>query len=127
MHNHKYLKQKRQELRSHGTSAEAFLWKHLSRRQLQGKKFRRQHSIENYIVDFYCPSEKLIIELDGEIHNNPTTSEKDSVRDYRLKELDFQIIRFENKLVFDDTKSVLKTISEYFKNDKSSPPLEGGE
>lgn len=127
MHNRKYLKETRKELRNNATSAEAFLWKHLSKRKLKGRKFRRQQSLNNYIVDFYCPSEKLIIELDGEYHNNPETIEKDLLRDKHLEKLGFTILRFENKLVFDDLKGVLNTISENFNSYKSSPPSKGGE
>lgn len=115
MHNRKHLKNRRQELRNNATSAEAFLWKHLSKSQLNSRKFRRQHSIDNYIVDFYCPSEKLIIELDGEVHNNLIAEEKDDKRDNRLKELGFKVLRFENRLVFDDLDGVLKTIAENLK------------
>jgi len=115
MHNYKYLKQKRKDLRNNGTSSEAFLWKHLSKKQLHGRKFRRQHSIGNYIVDFFCPSEQLIIELDGEIHNDPLTQEKDKIRGEFLENLNFKILRFENKMVFDNLPSVLKEISGSFK------------
>ncbi len=68
LHNRKYLKENRKMLRSNLTPAEAELWKHLKSSQLYGRKFRRQHSIGNFILDFYCPSEKLAIELDGQIH-----------------------------------------------------------
>ena len=127
MHNKKYLKNRRQELRNNATSAEAFLWKYLSKSQLENRKFRRQHSIENYIVDFYCASEKLIIELDGNVHNNPIGSERDAKRDEHLKELGFKVLRFENKLVFEDLEGVLKTISEIFKPVVGSSLFEGGE
>jgi len=83
--------------------------------------------LENFIVDFYCPSEKLIIELDGEYHSNPLVIGKDQVRDERLQNLGFTVLRFENKLVFDDLDGVLKTISEKFKVTKGSPPSKGGE
>ena len=62
------LKPLRKQLRNFSTSAEAVLWTHLQKSQLQNRKFRRQHSIGNFIADFYCPSEKLVIELDGEDH-----------------------------------------------------------
>ena len=81
----------------------------------------------NYIVDFYCPSENLIIELDGEYHNNPESKEKDLKRDNHLENLGFNILRFENKLVFNDLDGVLNTISDNFKNTKSTPPSKGGE
>jgi len=70
IHNLKHLEERRKKLRNNSTSAEAFLWKYLQQKKLAGRKFRRQHSITNFIVDFYCSSEKLIVELDGEIHNN---------------------------------------------------------
>ena len=63
IHNLKHLEALRKELRKSLTSAEATLWKQLQKSQLNGRKFRRQHSIKNFIVDFYCPKEKLIIEL----------------------------------------------------------------
>jgi len=108
LHNRKYLETFRRSLRNNGTSAEAFLWKYLSKSQLEGRKFRRQHSIGNYIVDFYCPKEKLIIELDGEIHNKLEVQEKDQKRTDYLMSFGFTVIRFENKMVFDNLKSVLK-------------------
>lgn len=122
-HDKPELKVLRKELRQNLTPAEAFLWKYLSKSQLKGRKFRRQHSIEHYIVDFYCPSEKLIVELDGQIHDNPRAIKKDRIRDGRLNSLGFKVLRFENKLVFDDLDGVLKTISENFKKIKSSPLL----
>ena len=66
--NKKNLKPVRQELRNNPTQAEAFLWGYLKHSQLEDKKFRRQASIGSYIVDFYCPTEKLVVELDGEVH-----------------------------------------------------------
>jgi very-short-patch-repair endonuclease len=113
VHNRTYLKDTRRTLRNNLTSAEATLWKYLSRQQLEGKKFRRQHSIENYIVDFYCASEKLIIELDGGIHENLGQSNADFDRDSRLTELGFLVLRFENVLVFSQIDTVLERIKEH--------------
>ncbi len=114
IHNRKYLESFRKDLRNNGTSAEACLWKYLSKSQLEGRKFRRQHSIGDYIVDFYCPKEKLIIELDGEIHNTSNAKEKDETRTIYLNELGFVVIRFENKMVFDHLPSVLQEIKDHF-------------
>jgi very-short-patch-repair endonuclease len=116
IHNLKYLEGKRKKLRNNLTSAEAFLWKYLQKRKLEGRKFRRQHSIENYIVDFYCAEEKLIIELDGQVHFNVVQQEYDEKRTKELEDLDFKVIRFENKQVFEETTLVLKTIKSYFLN-----------
>lgn len=116
IHNHKYLEERRKELRKNLTPAEATLWKHLQRKQLAGRKFRRQHSIQNYIVDFYCASEKLIIELDGAIHLDFTQQNYDYERTQVLESLGFKVIRFENKLIFENITNVLEEISSYFKN-----------
>ncbi|MDY7395138.1 DUF559 domain-containing protein [Aureibaculum sp. 2210JD6-5] len=109
------LKAYRKKLRSNLTPAEAFLWKHLKSKQLDGKRFTKQHSIGSYIVDFYCASQKLIIELDGEAHNNPAAQEYDAKRTDYLNKLNYTVIRFENKLVFDQLLAVLKEIKSNFK------------
>ena len=105
-----YLKSIRKELRNNLTPAEAALWKMLKNRQLDGRKFRRQHSIGKYILDFYCPSEKLAIELDGEVHFQISWQEYDFERDLFLKEFGVKVLRFENKMVFEKTNAVLEAI-----------------
>ena len=100
LHNRKYLKENRQALRSNLTPAEAELWSYLKDGQLSGRKFRRQHSIGNYILDFYCPSEKVAIELDGQVHQHIVAEQVDTERDKALQELGVKVIRFENKEVF---------------------------
>ncbi|NMH86725.1 endonuclease domain-containing protein [Flavivirga algicola] len=115
IHSLKHLKEKRAELRQSLTPAEAFLWKHLKAKQFEGRRFTRQHSIKNYIVDFYCFKEKLIIELDGEVHNNEIAQEKDRERTKVLTELGYTVIRFENKMVFENLASVFMEIKENFK------------
>jgi very-short-patch-repair endonuclease len=115
-HSRTELKQFRKELRQKLTPSEAFLWTHLKSRQLNNKRFTKQHSIQNYIVDFYCASEKLIIELDGEVHNNPIAQAYDLNRTRELEKLGYTVIRFENKMVFDNLPSVLKEIKDNFKN-----------
>jgi len=114
-HNRKHLKHFRKTLRNNLTPAEAFLWKQLQRKKFKGRKFRRQHSIENFIVDFYCPEEQLIIELDGDVHRNPIAEEYDKKRTKKLESFGFTVIRFENKMVFDFSPSVLKEIEDNFK------------
>ena len=114
-HNKPELRNRRKELRQSLTPAEAFLWKYLQHKKLAGRKFRRQHGIGHYIVDFYCASERLIVELDGEVHNNPATAEKDERRTKYLENLNYKVIRFENKMVFDHLTSVLQEIQDNFK------------
>ena len=77
----------------------------------------RQHGIGPYIVDFYCASERLIIELDGEVHNNPAAEEYDEKRTKFLAELGYVVIRFENQWVFERLQAVLDEISDNFKLD----------
>lgn len=113
IHNLIYLKERRRILRKNLTAAEAVLWKLLKNAQT-GRKFRKQHSIENYIVDFYCPAERLIIELDGEIHNNLGQANADYARDQRLKILGFRVLRFENGLVFDHPDRIIEIIKASF-------------
>lgn len=115
IHNRKYLEEYRKRLRKDSTPAEATLWKSLQRKQLNGRKFRRQHSIQNYIVDFYCASEQLIVELDGAYHFNFSQQQYDLERTQEIETLGFKLIRFENKLVFENLSGVLEEISTHFK------------
>ena len=115
LNNKKYLKKYRKDLRNNPTKAESMLWKALQKRRLAGRKFRRQHSIGNFIVDFYCPKEKLIIELDGAVHNNTVNKEYDLKRTEYLKSYGFKILRFENYLVFEQLEMVLDAIKMEFK------------
>ena len=109
------LKSIRKRLRNQSTSAESALWKMLKNKQLNGLKFRRQHSIDNYIVDFYCSSEKLIIELDGYYHGDYIQIRKDTERDKKLEEKGYRVLRFENRFVFQDPDYVKDTILEELK------------
>jgi very-short-patch-repair endonuclease len=108
--NRKQLGKYRINLRNNLTSAEASLWNLLKSRQVSGCKFRRQHSIGNYIVDFCCPQKMLIIELDGNIHGEHLQIAKDELRDNYLKNLGFRVLRFENKFIFQDPEFVINEI-----------------
>jgi len=112
--NKKELKSIRSSLRRNSTSAETALWILLKSRKLEGRKFRRQQSINIYIVDFYCPSENLIIELDGDPHGDYIQIEKDKIRDKYLEKLGYTVLRFENRFVFQDPEYVLKEIKGKF-------------
>jgi very-short-patch-repair endonuclease len=114
LHNRKNLKERRKELRSNLTSAEATLWIHLQRKQLHGRKFRRQHSIGNYIVDFYCPSEKLAVELDGEQHYTSEGLAYDARRTEYLALQGVRVIRFENSEILYGLELALEKISACF-------------
>jgi len=116
IHNRKSLKENRKGLRNNMTPAEAALWKILQKSQLDGRKFRRQHSVGGNILDFYCPSEKLAIELDGAHHFTIHGSENDDERTAYLNSLNIRVIRFENKLVFEQIASVIEEIKGNFNN-----------
>lgn len=96
-------------LRSHPTPAEQFLWMCLRKRQVEGFKFRRQHIIGSYIVDFYCPKAKLIIEVDGEIHLSQ--KEYDQERTQQLMALGYRLLRFTNKQITNQVAQVLSKIA----------------
>jgi len=105
---------KRKELRNSGTPAEASLWKMLKNKQIEGLKFRRQHNIGPYIIDFYCPQVKLAIELDGEVHANSAATDYDEKRTIYLEnEAGVTVLRFENCIVFSHPELIMKAIVEF--------------
>jgi len=112
IHNRKALKQWRKDLRNHLTPAEAKLWTCLQKSQL-GQKFRRQHSVESYILDFYCPQSRLAVELDGDDHFTPDGLAYDKKRDIFLQTYGIRVLRFENEDVFNKLPDVLSVIPEY--------------
>lgn len=101
---------KAQFLRRNETKAEKLLWEKLRNNQLEGLKFRRQHPVNIYIADFYCHKFKLMIELDGDYHNQEEQKQKDEVRTEVLRLNDLNIIRFKNEEVVQDINLVLITI-----------------
>jgi very-short-patch-repair endonuclease len=112
IHNRKSLRLVRKGLRN-SLTAEAVLWKNLQRSQLLGKKFRRQHSVGHYVIDFYCPDCRLAIELDGAVHFNSAVSEYDARRTTYLNSLNIRVLRFENKMVFENLDGILEVIKRH--------------
>ena len=112
IHNKPDLKARRKELRSSLTPAEAVLWRCLQRSQVEGKKFRRQHSVGPFILDFYCSECRLAVELDGQGHFNSMVSGYDYRREEYLKKSNIRVLRFENRVVFESLEGVLHMISE---------------
>lgn len=101
--------EKAKQLRKNMTPAETVLWMHL-KAGLEGYKFRRQHPIGIYIADFYCHRAKLIIELDGSIHQLAEVQQNDNRREADLLEWGYQVIRFSNQEVFNKINFVLNRI-----------------
>ena len=111
LYNRREQLEQRRHLRSNGTPAEAAMWKLLKNKKIMGLQWRRQFSVGSYILDFYCPSLHLCIELDGEPHYTPEGAEQDKTRtEWLLNEYGIHILRFENHLVFDYPQSVIAEI-----------------
>jgi len=106
------LKKLARDLRKNMTDAERLLWSKIRGQQLKGRQFYRQKPIGNYVVDFYCPSAKLIIELDGGQHLTAEGKEKDKKRDGRLRNLGFRIKRYSDIDVLKNIDGVLRDIYE---------------
>ncbi|CAE6920677.1 putative protein [Vibrio sp. B1ASS3] len=117
--NLKYQKQIRSQLRTNMPKPEEVLWQRIRRKQL-GVKFRRQHGIGRYIVDFYCTELNLVIEIDGNSHFSDEGKEKDAMRDAFLEALGIKVLRFTNEEVMKQTESVLERL---FNLVRSSNPL----
>jgi len=99
------------ELRKESTEAEKLLWAELRNRKLNGLKFRRQHPLDKFIVDFYCNEKKLVVELDGDVHDQKVNKEYDEARTAMLAGLNIIVLRFKNEDVINNMKDVLKKIS----------------
>ncbi len=99
------------ELRQEMTPAEKILWSHLRRHQLNGLHFRRQQIIDGFIVDFYCHSASLVVEIDGEIHQYQL--EYDIQREQALQERNLHVIRFSNEEILNHLPDVLEKLKDF--------------
>ncbi len=109
----KNLKGLARSLRKNMTDAERHLWAKIRGKQLKDKQFYRKKNVGNYIVDFYCPSAKLIIELDGGQHYSDEGKKKDEIRDNYLKHFGFTVLRFSDRDVLKNIEGVLEKIYEF--------------
>ena len=108
--NRKAEKEKRRILRNEATKAEKIIWDRIRNKKINGKKFRRQVSIGPYIVDFYSPELKLIIEIDGDTHNTSDAKEYDEYRDSYMNSLGLNIVRYTNYEVFNNIDKLINEI-----------------
>jgi very-short-patch-repair endonuclease len=106
----KELKEFARELRKNMTDAERRVWTGIRRKQLKGCQFYRQKNIGNYIVDFYCPGAKLIVEIDGGQHYSAEGIWKDMVRDAFMVGLGLTVLRFTDREALENTDEVLEEI-----------------
>ena len=109
------LKENSRMLRTGMTDAEQVLWQHIRRKQIQGVQFYRQKPLLAFIVDFYCPAAKLVIELDGSQHFEAEHQAKDQDRDAALAGLGLRVLRFDNRQVLLETEAVLVVIDKIVK------------
>jgi len=108
-------------LRMNMTQAETILWNALRNNKLNGYKFRRQHPISRFIADFYCHEARLVIEIDGEIHNDIDSHAYDRDRSNIIKELDIKVIRFTNYEILNSLETVLIQINSEIQKSLTGP------
>jgi very-short-patch-repair endonuclease len=111
------LKELAWKLRKNSTLSEVLLWQYLRNRQMQGFDFHRQNPIDEFIVDFFCPRLKLIIEIDGVTHNERLA--KDERRQKKLERMGFTFLRFLDSDVKENLEGVLSAIEEWIKEHKT--------
>ena len=118
------LKQYSRQLRGNMTDAERHLWAKIRMKQLKGYQFYRQKPIGDYIVDFFCPRAKLVIEVDGSQHFSDEMTEHDRIRNEYLSSLGLRVLRFTNTDVLTHIERVVESID---KEIPLSPPFAKGE
>ena len=123
------LKQLSRQLRNNMTDAEKHLWAKIRMKQLKGYQFYRQKPIGDYIVDFFCPKEKLVVEIDGSQHLSDETVEYDRIRDEYLSSLGLMVLRFTNTDVLKHVEGVVERIEQEMslREIPLSPPFVKGE
>ena len=127
--NRRSEREKRKGLRSNASDAEQRLWRQLRAKQL-GTKFRRQYSVDAYVLDFYAPQWKLAIEVDGDSHFTGEAMQYDEERTAYMKQFGIEVVRFTNLEILENIEGVLETIEGAVKRRRttspSPPPLKGG-
>jgi very-short-patch-repair endonuclease len=118
----KNLKEPARTLRKEMTDAERKLWSFLRGKQILGIQFYRQKPIGPYIVDFYAPAAKLVVEADGSQHNEPEHVRADEVRDAFLAEQGLQVLRFDNYAILNQTDTVLEKVYQVCRERIEIPP-----
>lgn len=111
----------KRHLRANLTPAEGRLWAKLCSKQFQGLKFRRQHGIGPYIVDFYCPTMSLVVEVDGDVHTEKSAQKKDKAWEGYFQSLGLRVIRYNNDDVLNNLNGVLEDLLGQLSKDSTSP------
>lgn len=121
-YNRKQEKDKRRQLRKDQTYCEQIMWLHLRNRKLLGIKFKRQYSVDKYVIDFYAPEMKLAVELDGNVHNLPDKKEYDKERQTDIEKYKIKFIRITNEELLGNPNKAFKRIEEKIKSIKATSP-----
>ena len=108
------LRELARKMRKDPTKAENVLWQQLRNKKLGGRIFRRQHPIDIFIVDFYCHSERLVIEVDGEVHQDSDIKTRDQGRTDEMGRFGLRVIRFKNEEIMKNIESVIERIKHNF-------------
>lgn len=117
---HDDIKLRARHMRKNPTMAEKLLWNRLRNKQVKGRRFRRQHPVDRFIVDFYCRDAGLVIEVDGSVHDSPESSEYDAGRQELLEQRGLTVLLFSNSQVIHETDSVLYAIANCLSNCEST-------
>jgi very-short-patch-repair endonuclease len=118
---------KRRKLRQNMSPAEVLLWLKLKDKGLKGYKFRRQYSVDKFVVDFYCPKHKLAIEVDGDSHYVEGAELSDQERQVIIEAYGITFLRFTNREIYNNIAGVLEKIAEYLSETSPTPPCKGGD
>ena len=125
VHTSREMRMRARELRKQATPAEKILWEQLRNRRLNGIKFRRQHPLGKYIVDFYSPAHRLVVEIDGEFHRYQ--ADQDQSRTQELEDYGYRVIRFWNHEVEHKLMEVLERIVNYCSHPSPKAGRRGGD
>ena len=104
---------KRKTLRRNAPQQEGILWQYVKNRKINNQKFKRQYSIGRYVVDFYCPALKLVIEIDGDYHLQESVKKYDTERQNFMESMDINCLRFSNRDIEENIDVVINKISSY--------------
>ena len=107
-------KSNRRKLRKNATEAEELLWEYLKDRKFLKLKFKRQYSVDHFVIDFYCSEKKFGIEIDGKIHLKKDIKNHDENRDSFLKDFGIKILRIKNEEVINNIEGTLDLIREHY-------------
>ena len=127
IYNHLNLKEHRRTLRRRQTEAERILWQRLRNRQLEGLKFFRQYSVGSFILDFYCPIERLAIEVDGGQHMQDAGTSHDKQRTEYLNKQKIKVLRFWNNEITKNIEGVIGRVVSEISSNPLTPPYSKGE